>query len=124
MQPGNTGTRTTRWLRWLARGIGSFVAAYWLFMGLAYGIGEPTPWEAEDVTMACLILASVLGVIVAWWREGIGGLLLVIVALAHSIFAYIAAGHSRGFAVLISGGPFLLIGGLFLLVWYRSRAPG
>jgi len=33
------------WVRWIARGVGSLVAAYWLLMGIAYGIGEPLPLE-------------------------------------------------------------------------------
>ena len=71
--------------------------------------------------MAALISTSVLGVVVAWLREGVGGLILVMVAAAHSTFAYVAAGHNRGFAMLISGGPFLVTSSLFLVVWYRSR---
>ena len=73
--------------------------------------------------MAGLIITSVLGVLIAWWREGIGGTILVICAVAHSTFAYIVAGHNKGLAMLISGGPFLLIGILFLASGWRSRRP-
>ena len=118
---GTARNRTTKWIRWIARGIGSFVAAYWLFMGIGYGIAEAKPWPPESLIMAALISTSVLGVVVAWLREGVGGLFLVIVAAAHSAFAYVAAGHNQGFAVLISGGPFLLVGSLFVVVWHRSR---
>ncbi|MBE9472911.1 MAG: hypothetical protein IMY75_12490 [Chloroflexi bacterium] len=117
----NNGDRATKWMRWIARGIGSLVVAFWLFMGIAYDIVESRPWTLEDMIMAGLITTSALGVLIAWWREGIGGIILVICAAAHSTFAYIVAGHNKGLAMLISGGPFLLIGSLFLAVWWRSR---
>jgi MYXO-CTERM domain-containing protein len=64
------------------------------------------------------------GVLTAWWRERIGGIVLLVIALAHGTFALISSGHNRGFAVLISGGPFLLIGLLFLASWRRRSSQG
>jgi hypothetical protein len=45
-----------------------------------------------------------------------------LVAVARALFAYLASGHNRAFAMLISGGPFLLVGVLFLLYWARSQS--
>ena len=73
--------------------------------------------------MAGLIITLVLGVLIAWWREGIGGTILVICAVAHSTFAYVVTGHNKGLAMLVSGGPFLLIVILFLASGWRSRRP-
>ncbi|MCK4472968.1 MAG: hypothetical protein KAW49_14395 [Anaerolineae bacterium] len=117
----NNGDRATKWTRWIARGIGSLVVAFWLFMGITYDIVESRPWTLEDMIMAGLVTTSALGVLIAWWREGIGGTILVICAAAHSTFAYVVAGHNKALAMLVSGGPFLLIGSLFLAVWWRSR---
>jgi hypothetical protein len=71
--------------------------------------------------LAGLIVASALGVLLAWWREGIGGTILVICAVAHSTLATIASGHTKGFAMLITGGPLLVAGILFLASWWRSE---
>lgn len=120
----HSAERTTRRIRRTARGIGAFVAAYCLFMGIGYGIAEPEPLALENVIMTVLITASVLGICIGWRRERAGGTLLAVCAVAHSTFAYFAAGHNKGFAMLISGGPFLLIGALFLLAWRRSRPEG
>ena len=90
-------------------------------MGITYDIVESRPWTLEDMIMAGLVTTSALGVLMAWWREGIGGIILVICAAAHSTFAYIVAGHNKALAMLVSGGPFFLIGSLFLTVWWRSR---
>jgi hypothetical protein len=117
----STGDQAIRWIRWIARGTGSSVAAFWLLMGVLSGIIEPGPWSLESAIMAGLIVTSALAVLVAWWREGIGGTMVVVCAVAHSVFAYVASGHNRGLAMLISGGPFLVIGILFLASWWRSR---
>ena len=119
----NAGDQATKWMRWLARGIGSLVGAFWLFVGIASAIIESRPWTLEDAIMTGLIVASALSVLIAWWREGVGGAVVIICAVAHSTFAYIASGHNRGLAMLISGGPFMLAGILFLASWWRSRAP-
>ena len=108
-------------MRRVARGVGSFVAAFWLFAGIGSGMAESGPMGLEDAIMAVLITSTVVGVAVAWWRERIGGTMLLVCAVAHSTFAYFAAGHNKGFAMLISGGPWLVVGLLFLASWRRSR---
>jgi hypothetical protein len=65
--------------------------------------------------MAGLIVVSALAVLIAWRWAGIGGLLVILSGVAHSAFALIASGRNRGIAMLISGGPFIVIGALFLL---------
>jgi len=116
----NAGDRATKWIHWAARGIGSLVAALWLFVGVVSAMYETGPRSWEDTVMAGLMITSVLGVLIAWWREGIGGTIVVICGVAHSTFAYVVAGHNRLLAVLVSGGPFLLIGILFLTSWWRT----
>jgi Na+-transporting NADH:ubiquinone oxidoreductase subunit NqrD len=98
------------------------VAAFWLFVGVAEALArEPEPFTAESFIMASLMTISVVGVVVGWFREGLGAAVLLLVATGHSFFAYFAAGHNKGFAMAISGGPFFIIGGLFLACWLRSR---
>jgi len=114
--------KTTKLLRTIARALGTLMAAFWLFIVVMSVLYEPGPLDVESAILAVLILFSVAGVILAWFREGPGGAVLVLVGLAHCAFAYIAAGHNQAFAILVSGGPFLLIGLLFLLVWRRLKA--
>ncbi len=38
--------------------------------------------------------------------------------------AFFAAGHNHAFAMLISGGPYLLVGGLFLASQRKSKDSG
>lgn len=110
-----------RWLRWLARGVGSLVAGSWLLIGIIQAIAEHLPRALESYIMAGLIIDSVIGVVVAWWSERIGGTLLIAVGLTHVVFALSQATRNRGLAVDISGVPFLLIGALFLASWWTAR---
>jgi hypothetical protein len=113
--------RGVKILRWLARGIGTLIASFWLFIVIVSIFTESTAMDIESIIMTILIFSSIVGVIVAWFRELEGGTILLIVALAHSVFAMIVAGRNKGFAMLISGGPFFVIGSLFIATWWRSR---
>lgn len=115
------GDGAAKWMRWLARGIGSIVAALWLASGVLHGIGDFQPWTLESIVIAVLIVASALGVLIGWRKEAIGRPVLVIVAITCSAFAWGTAGHNKGFAMLISGGPFLVVGILFLASWWSSE---
>lgn len=64
--------------------------------------------------MAGMITTAAVVTAVAWWRAGVGGLLMVLFGLAFSTFGYISAGHNKWLAVLVSGVPFLVAGFLFL----------
>jgi hypothetical protein len=114
--------RTFRWIRWVARGLGLFFVAYWLFVGIMYAIGgdEPVTFESVWLTANLLLLMASFGV--SWWREGLGGALVTGFAVAFSIFGYFSAGHNRGLAMLISGGPFLLVGVLTLVSWRMANS--
>ena len=126
MAENDRSSRRGNRLRWTARIIGTLLAGFWLFAGIASGIAEPAPWPLpwESMVMAALMIVSVAGVLIAWWREGIGGAVLVTVGVAHCVNALIQAGHNRLLAVLISGVPFIVVGILFLVSWSRSRASG
>jgi hypothetical protein len=118
---GKNPGRAARWLCPFARLWGTLAAAVWLVVWVLAGVSGDAPWTAESSVLATLIIASVLGVIVGWWRAGFGGMLLVIAAVAHAIFAYLTAEHNQGLSILVTGGPFLVAGALFLLCWRTSQ---
>lgn len=113
--------RSVKILRWLARGIGTLMASFWLFIAIMSLIVEPEQGGIESTIMAILIVSSIIGVAISWLRELEGGIILLVVAIAHSTFALIEAGRNKGFAMLISGGPFFVIGSLFIAAWWRSK---
>ena len=118
---GEVSVPRTRWIRWTARVLGALLAGFWVFIGVLLGILGSEPRTTESAVMATLILVSALAVSVAWWREGIGAILVIAAGVAHCVFAYLASGHNTLFAMLISGVPFVLVGILFLSSWHRRR---
>jgi hypothetical protein len=113
--------RNAKILRWTARGFGTLIASIWLLIAILSLIYEQEQGGIESTIMAVLIVSSILGVVIAWLRELEGGLIILVIAIAHSTFALIEAGHNKGLAVLISGGPFFVIGSLFIATWWRSK---
>jgi succinate dehydrogenase hydrophobic anchor subunit len=118
--------RAARWLRRFARGIGSPFAGLVVISGLAHaiqGISDREPVTAEGVMVAVLFSGGVIGVLIAWWRERIGGLVLVVDAIALAVLIYVTAGHNRLGAALLIPSPLLVSGILFLMSWQRSVRP-
>jgi len=107
--------RTTKVFRWIARIFGTMIVLLWLIVALAYGIGEPSEQGTEDTIMAILVVGTTIGVLLAWKFEKVGGFITLLFGIAHSTFALFASGHNHVFAMLISGGPFILTGILFLI---------
>ena len=58
--------RTTRWMRWIARGLGSLVAVLWVLIGIAEIAFPHTPPSPEaslqGAILTCLGITTVLGV--------------------------------------------------------------
>ncbi len=115
--------RAGTWLRYIARGLGSLLVAGWLFTGIVGALFEREPWTWESTVMSVLILTLSLGVAIAWRREGPGGAIVLAAGIVFTAFAYLSAGRNKGFAMLVSGVPFLAVGGLFLAAhWRASRS--
>jgi len=109
-------------IHWSARIIGIIVSFFWVMSLIAGFIQEfGTPVSTEGFMLFSLIIANTAGVIVAWRKEKIGGIITVIAATSLCIFSYITAGHNKMIAVLFSGFPFLISGILFIISGWMSR---
>jgi hypothetical protein len=82
-----------------------------------------SPWPLEGTMLAGLLIITVLGVFIAWSREGIGGALLVVGAIMLGAFSYVTAEHDKVWNMLFMGGPFLVAGILFLACWRQPERP-
>lgn len=114
----------TKWLRWIARGIGTLWAAFFLFIlvGELFTASDPITWEGVGVGVLSFTVSA--GVMIAWWRERLGGWIAVLGALAFSVFIYFSAGRNQLWAMSVVAGPFLLSGLLFLAAHRRSKSRG
>jgi hypothetical protein len=78
-------------------------------------------FTAQGILLGILIVLALAGGIMSWWRERLGGILLLLAAIGLGILIGAYAGQSRLIAWLIIGLPFLIAGGLLLAAWWLER---
>jgi hypothetical protein len=111
--------------RWVARTISTLAAAFWLLILLDILACDALVgfvclnWEMA--ILAGLVAASVLSVVIAWRREGIGGLVMILWGLAFSIIACVTSHPQQTLSMLVTGVPFLIAGLLFLASWWSRK---
>ena len=103
-------------LRWMARTMGTALLV--LIVAVAIGEGVPNPLRGSLTEMLCHVamLTMIVGQIVAWRWEGIGGGLIV-----GSFVLFAIVNHGVPFNVVFV--PWLVTGMLYQVCWWRtSRA--
>lgn len=105
-------------LMWFARIGGVIISIFWLTSLFTSAIGESIGAQLnltlEGILLSVLIVASTIGVGIAWKHPLSGGKITVISSLFLCIFAFFSAGHNKIFAVAVSGLPYFLVGVLFI----------
>jgi hypothetical protein len=110
-------------VRWLARILGSLVLLFVLLLVIGEGLFmEPPPGSSgmlkeRDIPLMAGMIIMLVGIVVAWFREGIGGLLMiggVIPFLVDELKS--EKGFNAWFLVI-----FPIIGLLHLFCWWQSR---
>ncbi len=105
-------------LMWFARIGGVIISISWLISLFDSSIGERIGSQLnltlEGILLLVLIVASTIGVGIAWKHPLSGGKITVISSLFLCIFAYFSAGDNKMFAVAVSGLPYFLVGFLFI----------
>jgi hypothetical protein len=110
-------------LRWIARVLASLLALFFLLMGLGYAIGGD-PKATQEVSILTQIWVVgiftiwIVGTILAWRWEGIGGGIILISTIIFFIVIPDAVSPLNPFHLL----P--LIGILFLICWWKARVAG
>ena len=119
--PGKLESKFFLALRWIARIVGSLAVLLIIVFGLAYAIGgDPNATEESDfltkVSVAGMFTVWVVGVVLGWRWENIGGGILI----AGSAIFYIFVPDAMDWPPnpLIA---FPITGILFLICWWKSR---
>jgi hypothetical protein len=68
-----SGDRITRWLRWIARGMGSLPAPGRVTIGLNSVLVDPEPWTWELTCMVFFITALAVIMVLAWRGDTVLG---------------------------------------------------
>jgi hypothetical protein len=109
-------------VRWFARISGSLVLLFVLFLAIVEGLTGPPPGSSgkltgSDIPLMTGMITMLVGIVVAWFREGIGGLLMI----GGFVFFFVnelksEKGFGAWFLVI-----FPIIGLLHLFCWWQSR---
>ena len=110
--PGKLENKFFLVLRWIARIVGSLTALMIVFFGIAYSI-EGDPPKASVVS---IFVIWVVGVVLSWKWEGIGGGLLLLSSIIFYIFVPDALDWPPNPLI-----AFPITGILFLICWWKSR---
>ncbi len=107
--------KSINWLRWSARAISTLAAAFISIMGIGYACTESGPVTLESVMVEVTFTGFVIAVVISWWREKTGAILLIIWSVLFMIYMYTVVERNAVRVMLIIAGPFLVSGILFLL---------
>jgi hypothetical protein len=113
-------------MRLIARVVSLCWAAFWVFFGVASGLGEGLTLAGTLVHAAAPGLIFLGSALLAWWSEPVGGVGLVLEGLLVFItYPAMATGRlsaqTISLVVLAMGAPPLVAGLLFLSSWRSSR---
>jgi hypothetical protein len=114
-------------IRNVARGISSVVAGFILLFAVGQWIQELSVgrltqgWRLSTTGMAVYCLLIAVGSGIGWWRENIGGTILVIAGLGMLLAMFIFLAPQDYWMSLIFSLPFLLSGILYLMYWKRYK---
>lgn len=106
-------------LEWVARGasIASITLLILIFLGETF---NPQVSFQEWIGLLFFPIGVVVGMIIAWRREAVGGILTVLSLLGfYVVYGYLFRNHIGGWAFVAFAAP----GFLFLVHWLLSRVP-
>ncbi len=114
-------------MRLTGRIIGLFTAGFFLAFLIGEAISEvlAEDWEAtigvEGILLGILVAIALAGCIISWWRQRIGGILLILASIGLGIHIGIIAPRNHFLVWLVLGFPYLIAGGLLLYAWWLER---
>lgn len=106
---------------WIARFISTLAIAFFIFMCIGELMFNSEPWTLEGAIIGVFAIILMTGVLIAWWKEDIGGTILIVGAVAFAIFIYLTAGRNKILASVLISSPFFISGMLFLMTSIKSR---
>ena len=105
-------------VRWIARIVGTLAGVLVLVFALAYTFGDESEGGPPGLQPVLIFTCWILGVLLAWKWEGIGGLLLV---TSSAVFLFVTP---RALWPPTPLTAFPISGILFLVYWFGSRNAG
>lgn len=113
----NNVSQATRCMRYIARALALIWACWWTFFALVSGAGEGLRGLLANAPNALPELAFLLSVAIAWRREAIGGVLLLLCGLFAFFFFHIGRNPFMLSTMVL---PPLVAASLFVACWRKS----
>lgn len=106
--------RTAIACRWGARILGSLTALFFVLLFVGEGIPAPWTWTVRETFIFTGFGFMIAGLIVAWFWEGLGGMLAV---TGFSVHVAVARDSALSLLTIV-----LAVGVLHVLCWLRVRS--
>ncbi len=81
--------------RWTARIVGSLIVGLLVLFAVGQGF-DPTQFHGIELGMIVALLVALVGMVVLWWREGIGGAISLTGMIAFYGLNFAVAGEFPG----------------------------
>jgi hypothetical protein len=90
-----------------------------LFAHILFPDTETGTYPPVENLLPVLMTVSVLGLVLAWWREGLGGAVSVIFFIIHLLAYWAIRDKFFPLNVVLLFSPVFIIGVLFLICWWK-----
>jgi hypothetical protein len=97
-----------------------FTVGQWIEELFAGGLTHEWGLSSTGMAVYCLLIAVGSGI--GWWRENIGGTILIIAGLSMLLAIFISLAPHDYWVSLIFSLPFLLSGILYIMYWKQSKS--
>jgi hypothetical protein len=104
--------------RWVARILGLLASGPFLLFLIFLGatVCPRLSWSnPREMPLFCFLAAASIGVLIAWRWQVVGGIIVVVSAIAIHGLMYLASGQVAPAPVLLLSVPYLIAGILFLI---------
>ena len=112
------------WTLYAARALSGAWAAWWMFFGIASGVGEK-PFTWMNLVMHLIPVAlTVVPTVIAWRRPVLGGILLLLLGISLIGLVVFGVFAPFPFTVVVLIIPPIVAGLLFLIPGHREPSAG
>lgn len=104
-------------LKWTARGISLFFIITLLLVGIGSIFESGPPPSEAWFGLLFMPIGFIIGLIIAWKWEGLGGLMALLSLIGFQLFLLLQYGNFSSLFPLLTGIPAIL----FLLYWFLTK---
>jgi hypothetical protein len=120
----NGGNGWTGLMRWTARILALIAGGLFVFFAVEFGakVLSGLSWTSpQGLPLLLGLLVAILGALIAWRWELVGGMMAVAGALIVMALVCAGSGVDMLFCAFLFTAPLLLAGGLYLACCWRTR---